>query len=213
MTTITVREGSQATLFFPLTDATGQGADLAGKRVELILVDKDQNREESRVISNVEGSVYGRLSVGARNHRQVLTAVGGSGTFQLQYGGSTTAVLSSTASAAQVQAALASIVGADNVVCQGGPLGTAAVLIEFVGSLFEQAQPLLVPINVSEGLTVTVVGQTVVYFTPAPRTFWAELSPYKAYFRVIDAVGTILTYPEDGEYFIEIVVQPGYVLR
>lgn len=215
MNTITVREGSQAQLFFPLTDGTGQGADLAGKRVELILADKDANPEETIVISNIEQSRYGSLSVGARNQTQILSASGTSGTFKLRYGQGVTAALNYNATAAAVQSALEALsgIGAGNVVCSGGPLPTTPITIEFVGNLFNTAQPLLIPQDVSTDLTVTVTGQTIVYYTPATRTFWADLSPYKLYFRVIDATGTVTTYPEDGDYFIRIDVHPGYLLR
>lgn len=215
MSSITVREGSQAQLFFPLTSGDGQGADLSGKRVELVLADKDANPEETLIISNQELSRYGTLSVGARNQTQILAVSGSSGTFKLQYGESTTSALDYNATAAQVQAALEALsgIGAGNVVCSGGPCATTPVTIEFVGDLFEDAQPILVATEVSAGLTVTITGQTIVYFTPAIRTFWASLSPYKAYFRVIDETGMVTTYPEDGTYFIEIVVQPGYIIR
>jgi hypothetical protein len=206
---IKVREGSAAPVVFHLSEADGSGADLAGRRVEVILVDKDENAEETQKYSNVDA--HSRVSVGARNQTQVLSSSGGEGTFTLSYGEEQTAALSLTATAAQVQAALAALssIGVGNVKASGGPLGTKDVVVEFIGDLFGDPQPLLV----SSSKTVTVTGQTVVVFTPKPDTFRAKLSPYKAYVRKIEPSGEVYTYPEEesGEFFFEIQVEPSFV--
>lgn len=72
------------------------------------------------------------------NEIETITNAGStSGTFDITYSGQTTATLSRGATAAEVQAALQALsnIGDADVRCYGGPLGTAAVYIEFRGAL------------------------------------------------------------------------------
>jgi hypothetical protein len=82
------------------------------------------------------------------------------GNFTLTFGGQTTATIPFNATAAQVQADLTALstIGANNVVCTGGPLPAASVTVTFAGALAPGPQQ---PIGVgTNGLT----GGT----TPAP---------------------------------------------
>ena len=75
---------------------------------------------------------------GTGNELQTLANAGDTaGTFTLTYSGQTTAVISRAATAATIQAALVALsnIGADDVTCYGGPLGTATVFIRFRGAL------------------------------------------------------------------------------
>jgi hypothetical protein len=104
-----VREGSQAVLAFPLTDADGNGARLANKRVELVIADKDSDKRETLVLNNQQESSWGKVTVSGENSTQILTVTGSSGSFKLRYNNETTDTLAYNATAAQVQAALAAI--------------------------------------------------------------------------------------------------------
>lgn len=66
-----------------------------------------------------------------------------SGTFTLSWDGETTAAISYVATAAAVQAALEALSNIDpgDIVCTGGPLGTAAVIITFAGRYAGQNLP------------------------------------------------------------------------
>jgi hypothetical protein len=74
---------------------------------------------------------------GSNEIETVTNAGSTSGTFTLTYSGQTTAVISRGATAAEIQAALRALsnIGDADVRCYGGPLGTAAVYIEFRGAL------------------------------------------------------------------------------
>ena len=67
------------------------------------------------------------------------------GSFTLSFGGQTTAAIPYNATSAQVQAALAALlgVGTGNVVCTGGPLTSASVTVTFAGQLAPGPQPLM----------------------------------------------------------------------
>jgi hypothetical protein len=64
------------------------------------------------------------------------------GSFTLTFEGQTTAAIAFNATAAQVQAALAALstIGANNVVCAGGPLPGASVTVTFAGAMALIAQ-------------------------------------------------------------------------
>jgi hypothetical protein len=75
---------------------------------------------------------------GTHNEVQSVTIAGANGgTFTLTFSGQTTAAIAWNASAATVQSALEALsnVGAGQVSCTGGPLNTAAVSVEFTGTL------------------------------------------------------------------------------
>jgi hypothetical protein len=206
-----VREGSQAVLAFPLTDADGNGARLANKRVELVIADKDSDKRETLVLNNQQESPWGKVTVSGENSTQILTVTGSSGSFKLRYNNETTDTLAYNATAAQVQAALAQLPSlGTNVRCSGGPLGTNPVTVEFTGNLLNVQHPRLQAVDVT-GITVSITGQTTVYLKPGLRLFTAKFSPYKVYFRVIDPVEGIVTYPEDGSYFLTIEVEPSHL--
>ncbi len=78
------------------------------------------------------------------------TATGGSAPFTFK--GQSTPAQAFNVTAANLQAALAALstIGAGNVICTGGPLGTAAIVVTFGGALADAAQPL---ITVGAGLT------------------------------------------------------------
>lgn len=79
------------------------------------------------------------------NHQFSLNTSGVVLAFTLTFAGQTTSPLGGVSTAAQIQAALESLstIGSGNVSCTGGPLGTAAVVIEFVGGLSSMAVPQL----------------------------------------------------------------------
>jgi hypothetical protein len=206
-----VREGSQAVLAFPLTDADGNGARLYNKRVELVIADKDSDKHETLVLNNQQESSWGKVTVSGENSTQIITVVGSSGSFKLKYNNETTDALAYNATAEQVRAALAALPSiGSNVQCSGGPLGTNPVTVEFIGNLLTVQHPRLQAVDVT-GVTVSITGQTTVYLKPGLRLFTAKFSPYKIYFRVIDPVEGIITYPEDGSYFLTIEVEPSHL--
>jgi hypothetical protein len=82
------------------------------------------------------------------------------GTFQLAFGGQTTAPVPFNATAAQIATTLAGLsnVGADGVVCSGGPLPDANVTVTFAGPLSVGAQPVIKAV----GSTLTGAGSPTV---------------------------------------------------
>jgi hypothetical protein len=67
------------------------------------------------------------------------------GTFTLTFGGNTTPAQQWNSSAPAIQTALNALasIGAGGVECTGGPLGTADVVVNFIGSALIGAQPVL----------------------------------------------------------------------
>lgn len=91
--------------------------------------------------------------VAAVNEVQSLTSTNTAGSAQLSFNGVQAVTATNyNDTAATIQAALQSLsnIGAGNVTCTGGPLGTAAVVITFGGTLAGQPQDLIV---VGAGLT------------------------------------------------------------
>jgi hypothetical protein len=82
------------------------------------------------------------------------------GTFQLAFGGQTTAPVPFNATAAQIETALAGLsnVGASGVVCSGGALPGANVTVTFAGPLSVGAQPVIS----AAGSTLTGAGSPTV---------------------------------------------------
>lgn len=77
-------------------------------------------------------------NIGGHNEQQSVTQTGATaGTLTLTYDEQPTAGIAYNATAATVQAAVEALanIGAGNVVCTGGPLGSAAVVVEFQGAL------------------------------------------------------------------------------
>lgn len=203
-----IREGSETPIGFPLSDGDGNGARLTGKLVEMVLVDKDENSEETRSFFNSDP--IRRLTVGAVNQRQILQGPAGvsSGTFKLKYGSQTTSALNWNAKASEVQSALGALTGlSGKVQCSDGPL-PAAITVEFVDSLFAIDQPLLLLVDDTVGMEIT--GKTIVTFQPWRTTFYAGLSPYRTYFWAYDERGVRVSYPEEEPFFLTLEVQPSY---
>lgn len=75
-------------------------------------------------------------AVAARNEIQRITGLAGLGSFTLRFNGETSSVLTSTASAADVQAALESMpgIGPLDVSVTGGDLNNAPIDVEFIGA-------------------------------------------------------------------------------
>ncbi len=71
---------------------------------------------------------------------QTISSTATGGTFTMSFGGQTTGALAFNATAAQVDTALEALssIGAGNVTCAGGPLGTAGVTVTFAGTLAGQ---------------------------------------------------------------------------
>lgn len=219
MTNLRAREGSTTDLIFELTDGDGNGARLADKRVELVLSDKDARKEETRIFSNVD--IPSMLAVGAENQKQTVVVFGASGTFKLQYGSLTTAAIAYNANASVIQSALEALttIGSGKVLVTGLALPTgasAAVSVEFIGTLFSQSQPLLVGTTLSGVTKVGVTGKTVIVFKPQRDTFRPELTPYECYFNAIDANGEVKSYPEsdtDGFFFTIDAIASNLIIR
>lgn len=96
------------------------------------------------------------------NEVQTITGAATGGSGPLTFNGQPTAAVAYNATAAAIQAALVALsnVGAGNVVCAGGPLGTAGVTVTFQGALANAPQSL---ITVGAGFTggaVTVAETT-----------------------------------------------------
>jgi len=85
------------------------------------------------------------------------------GTFQLTFGGQTSAPVPFNATAAQIQAALGGLsnVGASGVVCTGGALPGANVTVTFAGPLAVGAQPVIA----ASGSTLTGAGSPTAKLT------------------------------------------------
>ena len=71
---------------------------------------------------------------------QTISSTATGGTFAMSFGGQTTGALAFNATAAQIDTALEALssIGAGNVTCAGGPLGTAGVTVAFAGTLAGQ---------------------------------------------------------------------------
>ena len=71
---------------------------------------------------------------------QTISSTATGGTFAMSFGGQTTGALAFNATAAQIDTALEALssIGAGNVTCAGGPLGTAGVTVTFAGTLAGQ---------------------------------------------------------------------------
>jgi uncharacterized phiE125 gp8 family phage protein len=88
------------------------------------------------------GSVTIRFVAGYPGTNEIQQLAGGDqdgGTFTLTFEGEETAALDWDATAAEVQTALEALsnVGAGNILCTGGPLPAAPILVEFAGDLGE----------------------------------------------------------------------------
>jgi hypothetical protein len=83
-----------------------------------------------------------------------------SGTFKLLFRGLTTSSLNYNASAATIQAALEalSVIGTGNVICEGGPINTTAVLVTFIGTLGSQEITDLITLTENALNPVSVTG-------------------------------------------------------
>ncbi|MDR3691187.1 MAG: hypothetical protein P4L46_17535 [Fimbriimonas sp.] len=117
----------------------------------------------------VKGAVVGLVTSNSASDVQTLTqssATGGSFTITFGFGTVyTTAPIAYNASAATVQAALQALpnIGASNVTCTGGALGSAGVVCNFTGALANQPQPLMAINNAAltgSGAVVTVAHTT-----------------------------------------------------
>jgi flagellar hook protein FlgE len=71
---------------------------------------------------------------------QTISSTATGGTFTMSFGGQTTGALVFNATSAQIDTALEALssIGAGNVTCAGGPLGTAGVTVTFAGTLAGQ---------------------------------------------------------------------------
>ncbi len=71
---------------------------------------------------------------------QTISSTATGGTFTMSFGGQTTGALAFNATAVQIDTALEALssIGAGNVTCAGGPLGTAGVTVTFAGTLAGQ---------------------------------------------------------------------------
>ncbi|MDR3639075.1 MAG: hypothetical protein P4L84_35045 [Isosphaeraceae bacterium] len=118
---------------------------------------------------------------------QTITGAATGGTGALTFNGQSTAALAATASAATIQAALVGLssIGAGNVVCAGGPLGTAGVTVTFQGALANAPQSL---ITVGAGFTGGAV--TVAETTPGTTATFAGIAAVGAL--MIDTTNAIL---------------------
>lgn len=117
-----------------------------------------------------KGTVVGVCTSSAEDDVQTLTQASATGgTFTITFGFGTvytTAPIPYNATAAQVQSALQALpnIGAGNVSCTGGALGSSGVVCTFGGGLANQPQPIMAVNNA--GLTgsgaVVTVGHTTV---------------------------------------------------
>lgn len=82
-------------------------------------------------------AVLDAFATGTNAKQSIAVTDATGGTFALSFGGDDTDAIAHDADAATVQAALESLpsIGAGNVACTGGALGTAPVVVEFVGAL------------------------------------------------------------------------------
>jgi hypothetical protein len=117
----------------------------------------------------LKGTVVGVSTASAEDDVQTLTqasATGGAFTITFGFGTVyTTAPIPYNATAAQVQAALQGLtnIGAGNVSCTGGALGSSGVVCTFGGALANQPQPLMAVNNA--GLTGSGAAVTVAHTT------------------------------------------------
>jgi hypothetical protein len=127
----------------------------------------------------LKGTILGQVTgTGtAVNEVQTLTPTGtiSGGTFNLTIAdGSISAPLAFNATAAQVQAALETLLGVGNVTCTGGPMNTTAVVVTFAGLCGGLDQPMLIVTNNLTGTTPVI--------TPTQTTQGLPASGYhKAY--------------------------------
>ncbi len=125
------------------------------------------------------GTVVGICTNANADDVQTLTqasATGGTFTLTFLGGGvnQTTPPLAYNATAAAVQAALQALsnIGAGNVTCSGGALGTAGVVCTFGGTMANQPQPLMIVNN--GGLTGSGAAVTAVHTTLGTANSAAE---------------------------------------
>jgi hypothetical protein len=115
-----------------------------------------------------------RLTGSPTNEVQTLTITGTpvGGTFRLSFKGVTTAAIASTATAANVQAALEALstIGTGNVVATGGPLPGTAVVLTFQGQLAGSNLP-LTTVNTPAFTGGTTPTATVTETTPGSGIF------------------------------------------
>ena len=118
----------------------------------------------------VKGTIVGLVTSSSASDVQTLTQASATGgTFTITFGFGTvytTAPIAYNATAAAVQAALQALpnIGAGNVTCTGGALGTAGVVCTFAGALANQPQPIFAINNaglIGSGAAVSVAHTTV----------------------------------------------------
>jgi hypothetical protein len=129
-----------------------------------------------------KGTVVGVCASSSVNDVQTLSQSSATGgTFTLTFGFGTvytTAPIAYNASAAQVQSALQALpnIGAGNVTCTGGALGSAGVVCTFAGALAGQPQPTLA-VN-QAGLTGSGAAVSVTHTTNGVAS--GALEPYNS---------------------------------
>ncbi len=133
---------------FSVTNGVGVNRSGNGSGVsagDVYVVDRSNNRVQQFTSTgtfvrafgwNVAASGGGNVAA-VSEVQSVVVPGGATGTFTLTYQGKTTAPLSATATAAQVQTALLALssIGTGGVTVTGGPGGTAAYTVTFAGSL------------------------------------------------------------------------------
>lgn len=121
----------------------------------------------------------------AHNEIQTVTSVLPSGTFTLSWNGQTTASINWNDSASTVETRLRNLsnIGASDVVCSGGPLNLAPVVVEFQSALANQDVALITTSSGSVTVAETRKGHPDVTFTwegsvNCPR--WLDGAPWES---------------------------------
>jgi hypothetical protein len=122
-----------------------------------------------------------RKEVGV-NDKQTITVSCVAGTFTLAFNGYTTGNLAFNATAAQVAtalAALASVGGAANVDCTGGPLNTATVVVRFRDGMGSKLQPAITGTSsLTGGAALLSIAHTVLGVAGDPLKMLIETGPF-----------------------------------
>ena len=150
----------------------------------------------------------------AVDEEQTISSTATGGTFTMSFGGQTTAALNFDANFAQIDAALEALstIGAGNVTCAGGPLGTAGVTVTFAGTLAGQDAAMITVDNTNmTGGTASVAETTTGRAVQGILGNTATASLLNGQLRITDATSgysksdLAMAYSGDGT-----LTMPGY---